>query len=453
MKQDIEIARYLKRRGRGNFSISRGMLPEVQIDEMPDQLRQILAQSAAMRQRQQEEEPSMGSSIGSAISGAVGGIGRDTRSEHEKRIQRDHRPDDLESRLQDEGDVRGYIEGNIDEMRRLPATSDTTNLREGMLSRNPLSGVGRGLTSMLGGDLQSRLQDESDVRRHVEGDVGENIRESVGGGRGKAFGQLDRTRSEIERREGKDFSRGGKDYDQDHDWKDMFRALGIGALKGLANADPSQSFGAMLGGGLGGGIAGGIGGALDRNADEKMGNEIALDREYGKYSRQMGRKKLEEESALRDTTRRYREKAIENVDVDNQRMRDDLERKIKKDEETVKYWNNKIDQGKLRLANDEKLTEIRDRLAQSKDENDRRRLDLVEKEMENRMVRFKEGEAGKDRRQGSQQDFTARQTALKAQMQAALKMYEEAQRNKRQADAEAARVKLAELKEQYDNLN
>lgn len=200
--------------------------------------------------------------------------------------------------------------------------------------------------------------------------------------------KLSKTKGEINRREGKDFRKGGADYDKDHDFKDVLRSFGLGALQSLAQADPSrESLGMMLGRGLGGGISGGIGGALDRNADEKMGNKIALGNLYQDYAKQLGVQDAELGISKKQKDLEAQDSIIRDRETDNQRQQSELERKIAKDEATNKYWTAKIDQGKIRLAQNEELIAIRDRLAQSKDKNDQRRLDLVEKEMENRNMR------------------------------------------------------------------
>lgn len=130
---------------------------------------------------------------------------------------------------------------------------------------------------------------------------------------------LAKTKGEINRREGKDFRKGGADYDKDHDFKDVLRSFGLGALQSLAQADPSrESLGMMLGRGLGGGISGGIGGALDRNTDEKMGNKIALGNLYQDYAKQLGVQDAELGIAKK-------KKDIENIDVDNDRLKQKAE--------------------------------------------------------------------------------------------------------------------------------
>lgn len=247
---------------------------------------------------------------------------------------------------------------------------------------------------------------------------------------------LAKTKGEITRREGKDFRKGGADYDKDHDFKDVLRSFGLGALQSLAQADPSrESLGMMLGRGLGGGISGGIGGALDRNADEKMGNKIALGNLYQDYAKQLGVQDAELGISKKQKDLEAQDSIIRDRETDNQRQQSELERKIAKDEATNKYWTAKIDQGKIRLAQNEELIAIRDRLAQSKDKNDQRRLDLVEKEMENRNMR---AEAQlQDKREGRQ--FTAEQNAIARRLKVALDQYN-------QAAGQAKALKLEEIR-------
>lgn len=140
--------------------------------------------------------------------------------------------------------------------------------------------------------------------------------------------KLSKTKSEINRREGKDFSKKvnpetgeityGADYDKDHDWKDSLRSAGLGILQSLAQANPNESLGTMLGRGLGGGISGGVAGALDRNADEKLGNKIALGNLYQDYAKQLGVQDAELGIAKK-------KKDIENIDVDNDRLKQKAE--------------------------------------------------------------------------------------------------------------------------------
>lgn len=73
-----------------------------------------------------------------------------------------------------------------------------------------------------------------------------------------------------------------------------------------------------------------------------------------------------------------------NTNEDNARMRDDLVRKKDKDKATIEYWNRKADQADWKLASDDDLRGLRDKWMTSKDVNDKKRLELVEKEMGNR---------------------------------------------------------------------
>lgn len=170
---------------------------------------------------------------------------------------------------------------------------------------------------------------------------------------------LAKTKSEISRREGKDFSKGGADYDNDHNIKDALRSFGLGALQSLAQADPSrESLGMMLGRGLGGGIAGGVGGALDRNADEKMGNKIALGNLYQDYAKQLGVQDAELGISKK-------QKDLENIDRDNER----LEQKAA-DEVELKKLDQDLRRDRL-MFDKEKAAELaqlrRDQLAYKKE--------------------------------------------------------------------------------------
>lgn len=59
---------------------------------------------------------------------------------------------------------------------------------------------------------------------------------------------------------------------------------------------------------------------------------------------------------------------------------------------------------------------------------------------------------GQAQRQQSQQTFTAQQNAIRMQMQKEIKNFEEANKNQRQAEANAARERLAKLKAEYEGL-
>lgn len=118
-----------------------------------------------------------------------------------------------------------------------------------------------------------------------------------------------RTWQQIQRREGKQFDRQpvldaegnqvigidgkpmwrpGKDNAKTHNWKDVLKSIALGALSSArmvgGNDNATSAIGKLLGGALGGGIAT----TFDRNADEKIGNDMALDKMYGDYGRQYG---------------------------------------------------------------------------------------------------------------------------------------------------------------------
>lgn len=140
----------------------------------------------------------------------------------------------------------------------------------------------------------------------------------------------------------------GKDYGprKKGGWKDILLGLGLGALQGAANSDPRGGIGAVLGGALGGGAAGGIGGAVDGSTDNRMRDRAKLDKLYGDYGRA---------SKVADTemNRKYRQKQLEKIDLEEaNRVRDDAFRvekdkrdydlKVKtadwKAEDRDKYW-------------------------------------------------------------------------------------------------------------------
>ena len=119
----------------------------------------------------------------------------------------------------------------------------------------------------------------------------------------------DNTWSEIQRREGKQFDatpvldaqgepvigpdgkpmmRPGKDNAKTHNWKDVLKSIGLGVLNGADKIGPNDNIGSTLGKLVGGAGFGAGYTALDRNADEKMGNDRALQKLYGDYQRQYG---------------------------------------------------------------------------------------------------------------------------------------------------------------------
>ena len=142
----------------------------------------------------------------------------------------------------------------------------------------------------------------------------------------------------------------------------------------------------------------------------------------------------------------------ENTIEDNRRQREDLERKVRADEARREYWNRKADQGDLKLANDAELIELRDKWAASKDANDKRRLDLVEKEMENRQKRAEEDRKLRLDLAGIRESGLDRRTQIEIQAKKELQAIRDAAAAGRQAEAAAARERLAKLKTELEAL-
>lgn len=268
------------------------------------------------------------------------------------------------------------------------ATQDRQAMRDQAVEGNPLNFVGDGLTRALGG-RNGRVENTPDLRldprlmkreeevepqngwgaalgkalgsagasaatkalTKKEGSEGvENKEATIGTSLNTPDGKIVTTetieqppsrgmRDEIIRREGKDFK--GADRDNDHNFKDVLRGLGLGALKALSQADPRQPLGTMLGSALGGGAAGAIGGAFDRNADEKLGNEMRLDKLYPQYERQFKRESAEKNQQLGEA---YKDAQIGTIAEDDRRLREkadadarNKERKLKLDEATLDW--------------------------------------------------------------------------------------------------------------------
>jgi hypothetical protein len=266
-------------------------------------------------------------------------------------------------------------------------------------------------------------------------------------GKGLPRGKASLLRNEIVRREGKDFSRGGADYDNDHNWKDAMRSAGLSALQALASANPNEDLGTMLGRGLGGAIGGGVGGAFDRNADEKTGNQIALDNLYPQWAREFKRESEEENQQLGSDLKLAQ---IETIKEDDNRMRRNLERQEAKDSAQVKRWEAMTDRDRLKLLGDDELREMRNAWALAKDDNEKRRLAAVEKEMENRMTRADADRSSREKIAGMRETGANNRAALQTQARQALAEYNAAVKAGQQDKAIAARERLAQLKAQAD---
>ncbi|HEX8638607.1 MAG TPA: hypothetical protein VF692_11130, partial [Pyrinomonadaceae bacterium] len=113
--------------------------------------------------------------------------------------------------------------------------------------------------------------------------------------------------TEIKRRENKDFSikkdeagnvtHRGKDRDNDHNWWDVFKNAGLGAMDGLAATG-------TLSGAAAGAIGGGVQGGIDRNADEKRFNNYALANQRQKYASVFQREKQNADWIFNEKARR-----------------------------------------------------------------------------------------------------------------------------------------------------
>lgn len=152
---------------------------------------------------------------------------------------------------------------------------------------------------------------------------------------------LARGRGEINARENKDWT--GKDRDKDHNFWDVLKTAGIGALKGGASADPRGGLGAILGGMLGGAGAGAGMGIADRNADEKIINEAKLQKAYGNLART-------QEAQSNDLANAYKNKQIQDIDrreidriEDNRRLGDKAQADAARDRAKLDLQNRTFD--------------------------------------------------------------------------------------------------------------
>lgn len=234
----------------------------------------------------------------------------------------------------------------------------------------------------------------------------------------------------------RDYSKGGKDNDKHHNWLDVLKSVGLGALQATANADPRMGIGGMIGSAIGGAGAGAVATAVDRNADNKMLDQLKLRQQLPQYEAMAKVESQQNDEKRKDASFKS---IIDNRNTDNARQQADLERKAAKDTAQMKYWERKADQGDLKLAGDDELRTLRDKWMESKDKNDTRRLDLVEQEMKNRMTRAANSQAGMDRRKTFDEEVRRAGAALA-----------DANKNKRQADAIAARERLVQLKKEAD---
>jgi hypothetical protein len=120
-----------------------------------------------------------------------------------------------------------------------------------------------------------------------------------------------------------------------------------------------------------GGLAEGIRGATDRNYQAKLKDQSDIARLLPQINAQQ---QIEARNAA--TAGAIARPAI---------ARDELQRKAALDAAREKYWTRRADQNDLKQATQEDLIQLRDKWMTSKDVNDKRRLDVVEKELGERV--------------------------------------------------------------------
>jgi len=101
----------------------------------------------------------------------------------------------------------------------------------------------------------------------------------------------------------------GKDRDKTKSVKDVFKALGLGALQGIANSRGGD-LATVLGGALGGAASGGIAGAIDPNTDDRMMNEIKLAKARGEYDQTYARENQRKQDEVTREARRKQAEAV-----------------------------------------------------------------------------------------------------------------------------------------------
>lgn len=235
---------------------------------------------------------------------------------------------------------------------------------------------------------------------------------------------------------------------------DALKSAGLGVLQSLATAqvnpnDPNP-LSSMLGRAIGGAGAGAVMGATMNNVDERMMDKMKIAQLTPQYEQAYG---MERQKKADDTAILNAESLRKDRERDNIRNAAELRRKIEKDAATTAYWNRKADQGELKIANDVELMALRDKWATSKNVLDKRRLDLVEKEMVERTKRNQANINSREKIAGMTTANQARLTELRIEASKALREMEEAGRNNRAADARAARERLAKIKAEKDALD
>lgn len=266
----------------------------------------------------------------------------------------------------------------------------------------------------------------------------------------------DTLRGRIEEIQGRDYSKTknedgttiyGKNYDRKRNWKDSLRSAGYGLLQSLATAPPTNDLGSLLGRAIGGAGTGAVLGATMDNVDEKMRDRLKLAQLMPQYEQAYG---MERQKKIDETQIRNAESLRRDRDIDNQRLQANLQRQMDKDAATVAYWNRKADQGDLKLANDAELMALRDKWMGSKDKNDARRLDLVEKEMELRTKRNDARIASNEKIAGLRTGSAERIAQLRNDAAMLRTQYQEAKKDGRAEDANKIRLKLKGILDEVD---
>lgn len=266
----------------------------------------------------------------------------------------------------------------------------------------------------------------------------------------------DTLRGRIEEIQGRDYSKTknedgttiyGKNYDRKRNWKDSLRSAGYGLLQSLATAPPTNDLGSLLGRAIGGAGTGAVLGATMDNVDEKMRDRLKLAQLMPQYEQAY---RMERQKKIDETQIRNAESLRRDRDIDNQRLQANLQRQMDKDAATVAYWNRKADQGDLKLANDAELMALRDKWMGSKDKNDARRLDLVEKEMELRTKRNDARIASNEKIAGLRTGSAERIAQLRNDAAMLRTQYQEAKKDGRAEDANKIRLKLKGILDEVD---
>lgn len=192
----------------------------------------------------------------------------------------------------------------------------------------------------------------------------------------------------IQDLQGKDYSKKkgvdgtvtyGKDYDPTHNFKDIARGIGLGALSSIANAqvDPrggKNALAQLLGAGIGGAGGGGIAAGVDRNYDNKLQDQMKLKGLIPQYENAFG---LEQQKKEADQKNRISDAQAINLEQtpeykDREAKRKDLQLALKSqlDQDRLDYnidtatklnvWRNR------KLDADIEGNETKAKLAQSK---------------------------------------------------------------------------------------